>query len=158
MRKLIFAVCFALLLSTNAWAADTHGLSVDVLSKTGVSWDGRSLPEYGSGKPEVTILKIRIPAGSELPLHKHSVINAGVLLSGELTVITEDNKILHLKPGESIVEVVNTWHYGKNEGNTPAEIIVFYAGVPGMPITAYKPSSTRNPVSQGAAGAEPGGR
>ncbi|OPX95457.1 MAG: Cupin domain protein [Syntrophorhabdus sp. PtaB.Bin006] len=156
MRKLIFAVCFALLLLTNAWAADTHGLAADVLSKTGISWDGRNLPEYGSGKPEITILKISIPAGSELPLHKHSVINAGVLLSGELTVITEDNKILRLKAGESIVEVVNTWHYGKNEGNTPAEIIVFYAGAPGTPITTYKPSPAHSSSSQ--EGAESTGR
>jgi quercetin dioxygenase-like cupin family protein len=150
MRKLIVAVCFALLLSSNAWAADTHGVVANILSKTGVSWDGRNLPEYPSGQPEITILRIKIPAGSELPLHKHSVINAGVLLSGELTVVTEDNKTLRLKSGESIVEVVNTWHYGKNEGSTPAEIIVFYAGAPGEPITTYKPSSTPGPSSQGA--------
>jgi len=70
-----------------------------------------------------------------LALHKHPVINAGVLLSGELTVVTEDNKTLYLKAGESIVEVVNKWHYGKNEGNKTAEILVFYAGVQDTPIT-----------------------
>ncbi|NLW34361.1 cupin domain-containing protein [Syntrophorhabdus aromaticivorans] len=149
MRKLMVAVCFALLLSSNTWAADFHGAAANVLSKTGLSWDGQNLPEYPSGKPEITILRIKIPAGSELPLHKHSVINAGVLLSGELTVVTEDNKTLRLKSGESIVEVVNTWHYGKNEGSTPAEIIVFYAGVPGMAITTYKPGSTHSSSSQG---------
>jgi hypothetical protein len=42
---------------------------------------------------------------------------------------------LHLKAGDPIVEVVDTWHYGKNEGKTPAEIIVFYAGTPDTPIT-----------------------
>jgi hypothetical protein len=31
--------------------------------------------------------------------------------------------------------VVNAWHYGINEGNDPAEIIVFYAGVQGKLIT-----------------------
>jgi hypothetical protein len=31
--------------------------------------------------------------------------------------------------------VVNTWHYGINEGDLPAEIIVFYAGVVDSPIT-----------------------
>jgi quercetin dioxygenase-like cupin family protein len=71
----------------------------------------------------------------ELPMHRHPVINAGVLLSGRLTVITEDNKTLHLKAGESIVEVVDKWHYGKNEGDEVAEIIVFYAGVLDKPIT-----------------------
>ena len=47
----------------------------------------------------------------------------------------EEGETLHLKAGDSIVEVVNTWHYGKNEGKDPAEIIVFYAGTPGTPIT-----------------------
>jgi quercetin dioxygenase-like cupin family protein len=74
----------------------------------------------------------------QLPLHKHPVINAGVLLKGELTVVTEDNKTLHLKAGDSIVEVVNKWHYGINKGNESAEIIVFYAGAQGSPITIKK--------------------
>jgi quercetin dioxygenase-like cupin family protein len=59
-------------------------------------------------------------------------------LSGELTVFSEDNKTLHLKAGDSIVEVVNKWHYGKNEGDKTAELIVFYAGVLDEPITVKK--------------------
>ena len=64
-------------------------------------------------------------------MHTHPVINAGVLVSGELTVITDSGQTLHLKPGDPIVEVVDTWHYGKNEGTDPADIIVFYAGEKG---------------------------
>ena len=138
MRKLFYVICLTLLLSSNARAEDANGVDVAVLSKTGSSWDGTALPEYTTGKPEITILKIRIPPGGQLPLHKHLVINAGLLLSGELTVVTEDNKILHLKAGEPIVEVVNTWHYGKNEGTIPAEIIVLYTGTIGAPITITK--------------------
>ncbi len=70
-----------------------------------------------------------------MALHKHPVINAGVLLTGELTVTTEDKKVLHLKAGDPIIEVVEKWHSGKNEGETTAEIIVFYAGVVDTPIT-----------------------
>jgi quercetin dioxygenase-like cupin family protein len=109
-----------------------------VLAKTSLSWDGSHLPDYPKGTPEVTILKIKIPPGRQLPLHKHPVINAGVLLKGELTVLTEDNRTLHLKAGDAIVEVVNKWHYGKNEGKETAEIIVFYAGALDMPITIEK--------------------
>lgn len=127
-----------LLLSTNVWAQDVNTVTVDVLAKTISSWDGRDLPDYTKGKPEITILRITIPQGVQLPLHKHPVINAGILLKGELTVVTEDNKTLHLKAGDSIVELVNKWHYGKNEGNKPAEIIVFYAGILGTPITIKK--------------------
>jgi quercetin dioxygenase-like cupin family protein len=113
-------------------------IQVQVLAKSGISWDGESLPAYPSGRPEVTILKIVIPPGATLPMHKHSVINAGILMRGALRVRTEGGKTLHLKTGEALVEVTNTWHYGKNEGIEPAEILVFYSGIAGAPITLYK--------------------
>ena len=120
MKKLFCGICLTLLLSSNVLAQDVNTVKVEVLAKTSSSWDGGSLPDYPKGKPEITILRITIPPGVQLPLHKHPVINAGVLLKGELTVVTEDNKTLHLKAGDSIVEVVNKWHHGKNEGNKPA--------------------------------------
>ena len=138
MKRLLFGLWLALLLAGAAQADDTTGVTVAVLAKTGASWDGNSLPAYPTSTPEITILRITIPAGTILPLHEHPVINAGVLLKGELTVITEDDKILNLKAGDSIVEVVNKWHYGKNTGSEPAEIIVFYAGTPDTPITVKK--------------------
>jgi quercetin dioxygenase-like cupin family protein len=144
MRKLIYAICFVMFLSSTVLAEDVSGVHVDVLAKTSSSWDGSLLPHYPKGAPEITILRIKIPPGAQLPLHEHPVINAGVLLSGELTVITDDNKILHLKAGQSIVEVVNRWHYGKNEGSKPAEIIVFYAGVQGEPITIKESTQEHN--------------
>jgi len=138
MKKLICGISFALLLSGNVFAADVNAVHVDVLAKTSLSWDGSHLPYYPKGTPEITILRIKVPPGVQLPLHKHPVINAGVLLNGELTVVTEDNRTLYLKAGESIVEVVNKWHYAKNEGNETAEIIVFYAGALNTPITTEK--------------------
>jgi len=138
MKKLFLGICLTLLLLSNVLAEDVSNVVVDVLSKTGSSWNGESLPDYPTGKPEITILRIKIPPGAQLPLHEHPVINAGVLLSGELTIVTEDNKTLYLKAGDSIVEVVNKWHYGKNEGNEPAEIVVFYAGSLDTPITIKK--------------------
>jgi quercetin dioxygenase-like cupin family protein len=138
MKKLICAISLVLLISCYTWAKDTNTVKVETLAKSTTTWDGNTLPEYKKGQPEITILRITIPPGVKLPLHTHPVINAGVLLSGQLTVITKDNKTLHLKAGDSIVEVVNTWHYGKNEGNTRAEIIVFYAGIFGKPITIKK--------------------
>ena len=107
----------------------------DVLVKSTHSWDGSQLPQYPEGQPEVTILKITIPAGAKIPLHQHPYINAGVLIKGELTVLTQTGDKLIITAGDQIVEVVNKWHKGQNSGNVPAEIIVFYAGIEGQPIT-----------------------
>ena len=109
------------------------------LVKTTQSWDGASLPAYPPGQPEVTIRRIRIPAGARLETHRHPVINAGVLISGQLTVMTTDGKTRHLNAGDPIVELVNTLHYGINPGQDPADIIVFYAGTEGAPITVTEP-------------------
>jgi quercetin dioxygenase-like cupin family protein len=107
----------------------------DVLVKSTRSWDGSQLPKYPEGQPEVTILKITIPAGATIPLHQHPYINAGVLIKGELTVLTQTGDKLIMTAGDQIVEVVNKWHKGQNSGDIPAEIIVFYAGIEGQPIT-----------------------
>lgn len=108
------------------------------LIETSTSWDGTKLTEYLKGTPKVTVLKITIPPKTKLKMHKHLEINAGVLLKGSLRVISEGNDTLNLKAGDPIVELVNTWHYGENLGTEPAEIIVFYAGVEGTPITVLK--------------------
>lgn len=138
MKKLISVIWFVVLITTNVWALDKTegtGLQVDVLTQATSSWDGSPLPNYPIGTAEITIMRITIAPGAQLPVHEHTVINAGVLLKGELTVITRDNKTLHLKAGEPVVEVVGKWHYGMNEGTEPAEIIVFYAGEEGQPNT-----------------------
>ncbi len=138
VKKSLCGICLIILLTSNVWAQEANTVKVEVLAKTSASWDGRDLPNYAKGKPEITILRIQIPPKVQLPLHEHPVINAGVLLKGELTVVTKNKETLHLKAGDSIVEVVGKWHYGKNEGNEPAEIIVFYAGVQDTPITIKK--------------------
>ncbi len=124
--------------------------SVQLVRST-ASWDGQPLPAYMTGTPEITILRITIPPGHTLPMHKHPVINAGVLLKGELTVTTVSGQVLHLKPYDPIVEVVDTWHYGRNEGDEPAEIVVFYAGVDGEPITIKEAGSTASHNQEAAA-------
>jgi quercetin dioxygenase-like cupin family protein len=108
------------------------------LLKTRYSWDGTLLPTYPAAQPEVSMWRITVPPGVGLAKHKHPVINAGILTKGELTVRTDSGKTVRLKAGDSIAEVVNTWHYGKNEGKTTAEILVWYAGAEGVPITVYQ--------------------
>jgi quercetin dioxygenase-like cupin family protein len=140
MRKSLslHILCFCLLIQGSAWAAPGDGVLSEVVSKSTASWDGVPLPAYEKGKPEITILCITIPPQTVLALHEHKVINAGVLISGELTVVTSEGRILHLKAGEGIIEVVNTVHYGKNEGQIPAQIIGFYAGSTITPSTVNK--------------------
>ena len=138
MKNVLGVGFLYLALTANVLAVDPNNVTTEILAKTNHSWDGSELTAYPGGSPQVTILRITIPPGAQLPMHLHPVINAGVLLKGQLTVMTTQNKTLHLEAGNSIVEVVDRWHYGKNEGEIPAEIIVFYAGVKGQSVTIKK--------------------
>jgi quercetin dioxygenase-like cupin family protein len=115
--------------------ANHDSISFKELVRTSKSWDGESLVPYPQGQPEITILRITITAGARLETHSHPLINAGVLVSGQLTVKTTDGKVLRLKAGDPIIEVVDTLHYGINEGTIAAEIVVFYAGIVGQAVT-----------------------
>ena len=131
----IFGITLLLILSSSLWARDTNSVMVETLAKSSNSWTGAPLPPYASGTPEVTVLRITLPPGVGLPVHQHPFMNAGILLSGELTVYAETGEIKHLKAGEALIELVNAWHHGVNEGSVPAEILVVYAGIAGQPVT-----------------------
>jgi quercetin dioxygenase-like cupin family protein len=102
------------------------------------SWDGKRLPAYPVTQPEITILRISIAPGARLPLHFHPVINAGVLLTGQLKIETVNGAVLQLRAGDPIIEIVNMAHYGINDGTVPAEIIVVYAGTVDQAVTVIQ--------------------
>ncbi|MDK2593676.1 cupin domain-containing protein [Pseudoalteromonas obscura] len=137
IRSSLTALSLILLLG-NTSSVSSKEVSVKTLAKTSQSWDGTELPAYPSGKPEITVLDIVIPAGTELPMHLHPVINAGVVITGELHVTKQSGEQLILKSGDPIVELVHQWHKGKAVGNEDVRIIVFYAGEQGKDITVKK--------------------
>src|ERR1035437_9617856 len=57
------------------------GLAIDEFESS----DG-SPANYPQGQPELTTVRITIPAHSSLPSHTHDMPNAAYLLSGHLTV------------------------------------------------------------------------
>ena len=126
---------FSQLVNSQALPDQVQGeVKVTQIAKATKQWDGSPLPPYPTQNPEITILAYEIPSGVRLPVHKHPVINAGVVLQGRLTVVTNEGKQLMLNPGDSIVELVNQWHYGVNQGPDPVKLIMFYAGEVGVPL------------------------
>jgi len=138
MKKYIKIVFFAGLFLISCKPNKEQKTEFTPLLETTKSWNGEMLPKYPEGQPNITILKAVIPAHTKLDVHKHSVINAAVLMDGELTVVTEANDTLKITSGDAFAEVVNTWHYGINERNKPAQLIIFYAGIEGGRNTIEK--------------------
>ena len=137
MKRMKYLLFLAIAAGT-IQARDAAQVESRTLVRGGSSWNGAALPAYPQGEPEITVLKVTIPPKTALPWHQHPFINAGVLISGELTVETEDHKMLRLEAGDALIELVNTWHHGTNTGDVPAEIIVFYAGTKDLPVTLEK--------------------
>jgi len=126
---------FAIILCTTISA---YSAEKNVLLKTTSTWDNANYKKLKIKKPEVTVLKIIINVNEELPMHKHDLVNIAYVKKGILTVITDDNKEITLHEGEVLPELVGKYHYGKNTGNEPVELIVFYIGETGTPLSVNK--------------------
>jgi len=112
------------------------------LIRTSQSWDGVELPDYLQGKPELVAVKYVFPAGQKLGWHHHPVMNYGVLMQGELTIIGLDGKEKVVHEGEAVVEMVNTIHHGENRGSKPVILYMFYLAQEGMPLAVQHPEIT----------------
>ncbi|MEQ9266142.1 MAG: cupin domain-containing protein [Balneolaceae bacterium] len=137
MKPIIKGLLLALLFSSATLAQESPTVKVEVLSKTSTSWDGSAF-EYPKGQPEITISKITLPPGFKLPMHKHPNPLGGIVLKGEIVVTREDGTTHTVKEGEAIVELVNTWHYGKNDTDQPTVLLAFYIGEVGVPLSVNK--------------------
>ena len=110
------------------------------LLRTTQSWNGEELPDYPQGKPELVAVKYEIPAGEKLGWHHHVVMNHGVLVQGELTIIGLDGQTTTLYAGDVVVEMVDSIHYGENRGTEPVVLYMFYLSQEGgLPLSVQNP-------------------
>ncbi|WP_434632599.1 cupin domain-containing protein [Chromobacterium sp. CV08] len=135
--KLSLALLAALLTPSLTLAADEATVQMQTLLKTEKSWDGEPYKAYPSGKPELTLVRIIIPAHSSLPWHSHPSPNAAYVVKGTLTVETRDGKHRRqLHAGDTLAETVGTPHRGVT-GDEAVELLVFYAGAGGLPLSTH---------------------
>ena len=81
------------------------------------------------------MLRITIPPNTALHRHHHPVISVGYVLAGNLTIEKRDTgerTVLHA--GQTLAETVQATHRGFTT-DKPVELVVFYAGQVGTPIT-----------------------
>ena len=121
-------------------AADTQpDIKSETLLHSSSAWNGAPYEAYSKGAPELSVLRITIPPHSKMKWHTHPMPNAAYILSGEITVEElRGKKRRHFVAGEVVAEIVNTLHRGIT-GDQAAVLIVFYAGVKGMPLVGSKP-------------------
>ena len=133
IKSIIILFVMTLFITNVSYSAEK-----EVLLKTTSTWDNEEYKKLKITNPEATVLKITINVGEELSMHKHDLVNIAYVKKGTLTVITDDNKEITLHEGEVLPELIGKYHYGKNTGNEPVELIVFYLGQKGTPLSVNK--------------------
>ncbi|MBQ9245376.1 cupin domain-containing protein [bacterium] len=128
-------IFFVMILCTTISA---YSAEKQVLLKTTQTWDNAEYKKLKIKKPEVTVLRIIIGVNEELPMHKHDLVNIAYVKKGTLTVITDNHKEITLHEGEVLPELIGKYHYGKNTGKVPVELVVFYIGEKGTPLSVNK--------------------
>jgi quercetin dioxygenase-like cupin family protein len=133
--RTILVVLGALTLQGCSTTAEPTKIEREILLKSSQSWDNSPYMRYLDATPELTVLKLKIPANTQLPWHIHPIPNAGYALSGELIIESRDNgQTTRVKQGEAVAEMVDIAHRGVT-GDEPVELIVFYAGSEGIPLS-----------------------
>ena len=133
--KTLCLLALGLLFQSSAQALEpSASVKTTTLMKTSSSWNGTPIA-YPSGQAEITGILVEIAPGGETGWHLHPVPSFGVVLEGELEVQLKGGAIKRLKSGETLAEVVNTLHNGRNVGTTPLKLVVFYAGTTGQPLS-----------------------
>lgn len=123
------------MMASAAWALDaSSGVTVQLVEKAQSSWDGQPLA-YPAGQAEVTAMRIDIAPGAVTGWHLHPVPSFAYVLQGELEVSLRDGAVKRLKAGDVLFEVVGTAHNGRNVGDVPVQLMVFYAGAVGEALT-----------------------
>jgi quercetin dioxygenase-like cupin family protein len=132
--KAIQAVAIALIAGIVAFAprADTQEANSEATGKVkakrifaATTTNAGQPIKLPQGNVEVVVWMYDIPAGSKLPIHKHPSQRYAYVLQGTLQVTdVAGGRSFEYKPGDFIVEMVDGWHYGANNGRQSVRLLV----------------------------------
>lgn len=133
-RAGLLMLCLGAALAGSA-QADGSDVVVDPILSTTETSRGQPivLPQ---GEAQVQVSRYVIPPGAQLPVHKHPFPRMAYVLSGTLIVTdVEAGTETTFAEGEFVVEMVDAWHFGRNSGTEPLELLVIDLGHEGQPNT-----------------------
>jgi quercetin dioxygenase-like cupin family protein len=120
-------------------ADEGGGSRTTVLVKATSSWNDIRYEGYPAGQPELTTVRMTIPANSKLHWHRHLMPNTAYIISGELTIEERGTgRKATYHAGQAFAESVDNVHRGVT-GKEPVVVIVTYAGSQGQPLSVPVP-------------------
>lgn len=141
LRGIALAFMLLAVVATASESRENTAVTKEILLNTHSSWDGALYKGYPPGQPELTLIRIVIPANTTLEWHTHPMPNAAYIVRGELTVVEQATGRSEKRiGGQTLPEMVGTVHRGFS-GKDPVELLVFYAGAADMPLS--EPASAK---------------
>ena len=132
----ITRLLFLALLLTTACAQTTtpapQKASVAPVLATGETILGQPIA-YPEASAHVTAVIVTLPPGVSTGLHRHPVPLFGYMLEGELTVTYEGAGERTYRPGDALMEAIDTPHDGRNTGTGDVRILAVFIGADGIP-------------------------
>jgi quercetin dioxygenase-like cupin family protein len=111
-----------LALATPAFAQDPVTVTPVTTETRAADGDPILLPQ---GPAQVAASLFEIAPGARLPVHKHPYPRLAYVLDGTLVVTAEDTgEETSYAPGDVVVEMVDDWHWGRNDGDAPVRLLV----------------------------------
>ena len=118
-------------------ALSEEKIEVITLIQTSKGLSGKNF-NYLEGKPELRLLKVKIPVGMKTPIHTHPSPMLIHVTRGRLKHVRGE-EINFFRAGDAFVESNNGGaHYVKNVGKKPAILHVGVVSVVGMPTAVNK--------------------
>ena len=148
MRKLFMTLLITLFIQIGPSVRADQDVKVTPVMKGDTTIGGQRIEYPKTEKAEMASVIIEIQPGRESGRHMHPVPTYVHVLEGTLTVEFEDGSRQQFEAGKGFLEVVNTWHNGKNLGEVPLKFLVVFAGEQGKPNLIrpekHKTSATAN--------------
>ena len=98
---------------------------------------GGRMVAYPQGIPEIRVVLVGLPVGATIPLHTHPSPVVVVVTKGAMTNVrlVDGNEVVSVvRPGDGFLEGHSDEpHYVTNKGPEPAEALVTFASVEGLP-------------------------
>ena len=133
MRTVFSVLLILVFVQTIVPVLSEQEATVTAVMKGSRTIGGQKIEYPKTDKAEMASVLIEIQPGKESGRHLHPVPTYVHVLEGTLTIEFEDGSRQTFQAGSGFLEVVNTWHNGKNLGELPLRFLVVFAGEEGKP-------------------------
>ncbi len=117
---------------TEASPTGPVGLTLTPILQTSTTFSGQPI-RFPQSDNQIVAVLAEVAPGGQVGRHLHPNPLFVYILEGALTIEMEGHGAHTFSAGEGLAEVVNTWHNGRNLGDTPVKFLIVFAAQEGTP-------------------------